>query len=233
MKHLVVLSGAGISAESGLKTFRDNNGLWENYDVEDVASYEGWLKNKELVLDFYNQLRRKLKDTEPNAAHKGLAELEKYYKVSIITQNIDNLHEKAGSTHVIHLHGEITKARSTKNPSYVIDIGYNDIHPGDLCPKGGQLRPNVVWFGESVPAFSEAVQIAKTADIFVIIGTSMVVYPAAGLIDYLPKGIPVYVIDPKPVSISGHDNYIFIQNTATKGIEELKQKLIENYEISQ
>ncbi|MEJ5264434.1 MAG: NAD-dependent deacylase [Bacteroidales bacterium] len=232
MKHLVALTGAGISAESGLKTFRDNDGMWENYNVMEVASYEGWLRNKQLVLDFYNQRRRQLKDAQPNAAHLGLAELEKYFKVSIITQNVDDLHERAGSTHILHLHGELTKARSTKDPSYVIDIGYRDIKVGDLCPKGGQLRPNIVWFGESVPAFEEAVQIASTADIFVVIGTSMVVYPAAGLIDYVPAAADIYVIDPKPLPIRNYKHLVFIQEVASKGMEILKAKLMERYQIT-
>lgn len=232
MKHLVALTGAGISAESGLKTFRDNDGMWENYNVMEVASYEGWLRNKQLVLDFYNQRRRQLKDAQPNAAHLGLAELEKYFKVSIITQNVDDLHEKAGSTHILHLHGELTKARSTKDPSYVIDIGYRDIKVGDLCPKGGQLRPNIVWFGESVPAFEQAVQIVSTADIFVVIGTSMVVYPAAGLIDYVPAAADIYVIDPKPLPIRNYKHLIFIQEVASKGMEILKAKLMERYQIT-
>ncbi|HOK98350.1 MAG TPA: NAD-dependent deacylase [Bacteroidales bacterium] len=232
MKHLVALTGAGISAESGLKTFRDNDGMWENYNVMEVASYEGWLRNKQLVLDFYNQRRRQLKDAQPNAAHLGLAELEKYFKVSIITQNVDDLHERAGSTHILHLHGELTKARSTKDPSYVIDIGYRDIKVGDLCPKGGQLRPNIVWFGESVPAFEQAVQIASTADIFVVIGTSMVVYPAAGLIDYVPAAADIYVIDPKPLPIRNYKHLVFIQEVASKGMEILKAKLMERYQIT-
>lgn len=232
MKHLVVLTGAGISAESGLKTFRDNDGMWENYNVMEVASYEGWLRNKQLVLDFYNQRRRQLKDARPNAAHLMLAELEKYFRVSIITQNVDDLHEKAGSQHILHLHGELTKARSTKDPSYVIDIGYRDIKLGDVCPKGGQLRPNIVWFGESVPAFSEAAHIASTADIFVVIGTSMVVYPAAGLIDFVPDHADIYVIDPKPLPIRNYKNLTFIQEVASKGMEILKVKLMERYQIS-
>ncbi|MCX7985825.1 MAG: NAD-dependent deacylase [Bacteroidales bacterium] len=232
MKHLVALTGAGISAESGLKTFRDNDGMWENYNVMEVASYEGWLKNKQLVLEFYNQRRRQLREAKPNAAHLGLVELEKYFKVSIITQNVDDLHEKAGSKHILHLHGELTKARSTKDPNYVIDIGYKDIKLGDLCPKGGQLRPNIVWFGESVPAFTEAVAIASSADIFVVIGTSLVVYPAAGLIDYVRDDAAIYVIDPKPLPIRNSKNIVFIQDVASKGMEILKTKLMERYQLS-
>jgi len=232
MRHLVALTGAGISAESGLKTFRDNDGMWENYNVMEVASYDGWLRNKQLVLDFYNQRRQQLKAAKPNAAHLALADLEKYFKVSIITQNVDDLHEKAGSQNILHLHGELTKARSTKDPSYVIDIGYNDIKIGDTCPKGGQLRPNIVFFGESVPNFPKAAEIASTADIFVVIGTSMVVYPAAGLIDYVPDNADIYVIDPKPLPVRNYKNLVFIQEIASKGMEILKTKLIERYQIS-
>ncbi len=232
MKHLVALTGAGISAESGLKTFRDSDGMWENYNVMEVASYEGWLKNKKLVLEFYNQRRRQLKEAKPNAAHIGLVELEKFFKVSIITQNVDDLHEKAGSKNILHLHGELTKARSTKDPSYIIDIGYNDIRLGDLCPTCSQLRPNIVWFGEAVPAFSDAVEIVRSADIFVIIGTSMIVYPAAGLIDYVPENAEIYIIDPKPIPVQNRKNLFFIQEVASKGIEVLKVKLEEKYKIS-
>jgi NAD-dependent deacetylase len=232
MRHLVALTGAGISAESGLKTFRDNDGMWENYNVMEVASYDGWLRNKQLVLDFYNQRRQQLKEAKPNAAHLALADLEKYFKVSIITQNVDDLHEKAGSKNILHLHGELTKARSTKDPSYVIDIGYNDIKIGDTCPKGGQLRPNIVFFGESVPNFPKAAEIASTADIFVVIGTSMVVYPAAGLIDYVPDNADIYVIDPKPLPVRNYKNLVFIQELASKGMEILKTKLMERYQIS-
>ncbi len=231
MKHLVALTGAGISAESGLKTFRDNDGLWENYNVMEVASYEGWLKNKALVLDFYNQRRRQLKDAKPNKAHIILAELEKYFQVHVITQNIDNLHEKAGSTRILHLHGELTKARSTKDPNYIIDIGYNDINLGDTCPKGSQLRPHVVWFGESVPAFSQAAELVSKADIFLVIGTSLVVYPAASLIDYVPETAEIFVVDPNPIPINVRRKYTFIQEKATKGMEILMSKLHMNSHI--
>lgn len=228
MKHLVALTGAGISAESGLKTFRDNDGLWENYNVMEVASYEGWLKNKSLVLEFYNQRRRQLKDAKPNQAHFILAELENYFHVDIITQNVDDLHEKAGSTRILHLHGELTKARSTKNPNYIINIGYNDIKIGDKCPDGSQLRPHIVWFGESVPAFADAVELVSKADIFLVIGSSLFVYPAAGLIDYVPKSTEIFVIDPNPISINIHRKYTFIQEKATKGMEILKSKFHTN-----
>ena len=225
MKHLVVLSGAGMSAESGLKTFRDQGGLWENYDVMEVASYDGWLKNKELVLRFYNERRRQLKKAKPNNGHIGLAKLEKHFHVSIITQNVDNLHEKAGSTNILHLHGELTKVRSTVDPYYVKEIGFKDINLGDHCPKGGQLRPHIVWFGEAVPAIEEAIEITSKADILVVIGTSLNVYPAASLIDYAPTKTPVYLIDPNPVTSSISRNIEIIQEKAGKGVELLIQLL--------
>jgi NAD-dependent deacetylase len=225
MRHLVVLTGAGMSAESGIKTFRDNGGLWETYDVMEVASYDGWLKNKELVLKFYNERRHQLENAKPNAGHIGLAALEKLYHVSIITQNVDNLHEKAGSSHVLHLHGELTKARSTSNPGYIIDIGYSEINLGDKCPQGGQLRPNIVWFGEPVPAIDEAIKLASKADIFVVIGTSLNVYPAAGIIDYAPLKAPIFLIDPNPVNSYNRRKYEFIQEKAEKGVELLTKKL--------
>lgn len=228
MKHLVVLTGAGMSAESGIRTFRDQGGLWESYDVMEVASYDGWLKNKELVLRFYNERRRQLETVKPNAGHKGLAALEKKFKVSIITQNVDNLHERAGSSNILHLHGELTKARSTKDPNYIIEIGYKDINLGDKCPKGGQLRPHIVWFGEAVPAMEEAIEIAARADIFVVIGTSLNVYPAAGLVDYAPPKAPIYLIDPNPVTSSVRRKFTFIQEMAGKGIDILKEKLLTN-----
>ena len=226
MQHLVVLTGAGISAESGLKTFRDQDGLWENYDVMEVASYEGWLKNQELVLRFYNERRKQLETALPNAGHIGLANLEKHFKVSIITQNVDNLHEKAGSKNVLHLHGELTKAGSTKDSSYVIDIGYKNIQQGDKCPKGGQLRPHIVWFGEAVPAMDEAIEITARADIFVVIGTSLNVYPAAGLVDYAPSKAPIYLIDPNSVTSSVRRKYEFINEKAGKGVEILTNLLL-------
>ncbi len=226
MKHLVVLTGAGMSEESGLKTFRDQGGLWENYDVMEVASYDGWLKNKELVLQFYNERRRQLKGANPNAGHIGLAKLEKFFKVSIITQNVDNLHEKAGSSSVLHLHGELTKAHSTKDQNYIKDIGYNDINLGDLCPKGGQMRPHIVWFGEAVPAIEDAIEITARADILVVIGTSLNVYPAAGLIDYAPQKAPVYLIDPNPVTSVIRQKFEFIQEKAGRGVELLSEILL-------
>lgn len=224
MDKIVVLSGAGVSAESGIRTFRDSNGLWEEYKVEDVASIEGWYRNKELVLEFYNQRRRALKDTEPNQAHKIIAELEERYKVCVVTQNVDNLHERAGSTNIIHLHGELTKARSTKNEDKWYDIGYNDIKLGDKAPDGGQMRPFIVWFGESVPKLSDAAKEVQTADILIIIGTSLNVYPAAGLIHYTRPGCKIYLVDPQPMPLR-MENYTQIQEKATVGMEMLKEEL--------
>jgi len=228
-KNLVVLSGAGISAESGLKTFRDSDGLWENYNVMDVASIEGWFKNPQLVLEFYNERRRQLKNAQPNDAHKIFAELENYFNVDIITQNVDDLHERAGSKNVLHLHGILTQAKSTGDDSLIYDIGYNDIKWGDKCEKGYQLRPNIVWFGEPVPEIINAEKIVAKADIFVIIGTSLLVYPAAGLVHYIKPNVPIYIVDPKPVVIKNKENIFFIQKPATIGTKELKEILIKKY----
>ena len=225
-KKLVVLTGAGISAESGIKTFRDADGLWEGHNVMDVATPEGWQKNSELVLDFYNQRRRQLHEVQPNLGHQILAELENEFEVTIITQNVDNLHEKAGSSNVIHLHGELLKVRSTKNHNYILDWE-TDLNSSDVDDKGHQLRPHIVWFGEEVPALEEAVTIVEKADILVIIGTSMQVYPAAGLIHYANQEIPIYYIDPNPASISNVWNPVeIIPMTATEGVAVLKQKLL-------
>lgn len=231
MKKLVVLSGSGISAESGLKTFRETGGLWENYDVMEVASIEGWERNPDLVLRFYNERRAQLKDAKPNAGHFGLAELEKYFDVHIITQNVDNLHEKAGSKNVLHLHGILTSVRSTGDPFLTYDIGYKTINRGDCCEKGYQLRPDIVWFGEAVPAIEDAAILAGEADIFVVVGTSMVVYPAAGLIGYVPDNIPVFIIDPNEVSLPFRRRVEVIQEPAGKGVEILKRKLYELYNL--
>jgi NAD-dependent deacetylase len=225
MKHIVVLTGAGMSAESGIKTFRDNGGLWETYDVMEVASIDGWYKNKELVLRFYNERRKQLQNVKPNRGHIGLAYLEKNYKVTIITQNVDNLHERGGSTNVVHLHGELTKVRSCKDPNYIIDIGYKDINLGDKCPQGGQLRPHIVWFGEAVPFMEQAIEITAKADIFVVIGTSLSVYPANGLMDYAPQKAPVFFINPKPSNANYRKNMDIIQEGAEKGVEILTKKL--------
>lgn len=229
MKRLVVLTGAGISAESGLKTFRDSDGLWENYDVMEVASIDGWEKNPDLVLRFYNERRRQLAKANPNYGHIGLAELEEYFEVQIITQNIDDLHERAGSTHVLHLHGELNKAQSTADPTLVYDVTGKDIHLGDLCEKGSQLRPYVVWFGEQVPAMDEAISIAEKADIFAVIGSSLIVYPAASLVEFVPRHVPVFVIDPNEVAVPTGRNIIYIKEKASRGVRLLKEKLLSEY----
>ena len=226
MKKLVVLTGAGMSAESGIKTFRDSGGLWEEHRVEDVASPMGWVLNRKLVLKFYNDRRRELARCEPNAGHLGLAALEKHFNVHIITQNIDNLHEKAGSTDVVHLHGELTKARSTKDPDLIYDIGYKDVNEGDKCELGSQLRPHIVWFGEAVPMIEEAVKITSLADIFAVIGTSLNVYPAAGLIEYVPDSASLWLIDPKDVYVPGDRKVAVIKEPASKGVEVLTAKLM-------
>lgn len=194
--HIVVLTGAGMSAESGLSTFRDNGGLWEQYSVYDVATPEAFERNQELVLRFYNERRRQLENAQPNRGHQLLAELEKDYKVTVITQNVDDLHERGGSTNVIHLHGELTKARSSLQPELIYDIGYTDINPGDTCDRGTQLRPHVVWFGEEVPMLDAAAEVVKTADQLLIIGTSLQVYPAASLAYEVDMTVPITVIDP-------------------------------------
>lgn len=219
MKHIVVLTGAGISAESGIKTFRDADGLWEGHDVMEVATPEGFAANPELVLDFYNQRRRQLLEVEPNAAHFDLAKLENNYKVTIITQNVDDLHERSGSTNVVHLHGELLKIRSTGNESDVQDWK-TDLILGDTCKKGYQLRPHIVWFGEDVPMIEKAVEICETANILMIIGTSMQVYPAASLMHYVPEKTPTYFIDPKP-NIDSKENLTVIAEKAIIGIKKL------------
>lgn len=226
MKKLVILTGAGMSAESGIKTFRDSGGLWEEHRVEDVASPMGWALNRKLVLKFYNDRRRELARCEPNAGHLGLAALEKHFDVHVITQNIDNLHERAGSSDVVHLHGELTKARSTKDSDLIYDIGYKDINEGDKCELGSQLRPHIVWFGEAVPMIEEAVKITSQADIFVVIGTSLNVYPAAGLIEYVPDSASLWLIDPKDVYVPGDRKVAVIKEPASKGVEVLTAKLV-------
>lgn len=197
--HVVVLTGAGISAESGLSTFRDSGGLWERYSIEEVATPEAFARNPELVLDFYNQRRRQLQTVRPNAAHLALAELEQTHRVTVITQNVDDLHERAGSSTVVHLHGELTKVRSSKSPNLVYDLGYDEIRLGDTCEKGSQLRPHVVWFGEAVPMIEAAAEIVPQADHLLIVGTSLQVYPAAGLVELVDVDVPVTVIDPGEV----------------------------------
>ncbi len=223
MKHIVVLTGAGMSAESGLKTFRDADGLWEGHNVMEVATPEGFAANPELVLEFYNQRRRQLFEVTPNSAHFGLAELEKNYKVTIVTQNVDDLHERAGSKNVIHLHGELLKARNIVDEFSVIDCK-TDIKLGDTYPKGHQLRPHIVWFGEAVPMIDTAVDVCMTADILLIIGTSMQVYPAASLMHYVPEHTPTFFIDPKPAIESKH-NLTVIAETATVGMKRFIESL--------
>jgi NAD-dependent deacetylase len=223
-KKLVVLTGAGISAESGLKTFRDSDGLWEGYDVTEVATPGAWRKNPQLVLEFYNMRRQNVLAATPNAAHKGLAELEKFFDVTIITQNIDDLHERAGSTDVLHLHGEILKMRSEKNESLIYPIT-SDINLGDLADDGAQLRPHIVWFEEPVPMISDAIDIVKKAACFVVVGTSLAVYPAAGLVNYAPWPVPKFIVDKRIPYTSSLYNLTAIEKPATEGIEELKRLL--------
>lgn len=225
MKRVVILTGAGISAESGISTFRDSDGLWEQYRVEDVATYEAYVRNPELVLNFYNERRRQLFQVEPNEGHRQLVRLEQYYDVQIITQNIDNLHEQAGSKHVLHLHGELTKARSDRNDDLIVDIGDRDIHLGDKAPDGAQLRPHIVWFGEAVPNIEPAAELCERADYFVVIGTSMNVYPAAGLIHYVPRSSPCYLVDPKAVTVSRA--ITVVQEKAGTGVKKVVDELIE------
>lgn len=217
MKHLVVLTGAGMSAESGLKTFRESNGLWENHDVQKVASPEGFRENPELVLEFYNQRRTQLLNAKPNSAHFELARLEKKYKVSIVTQNVDDLHERAGSTNVLHLHGELFKVRSSYNPNLIFEWK-KDLFVGDKCPEGYQLRPHIVWFGEAVPEMENAIHTVKSADILLIIGTSLQVYPAASLINFVTKDTEIYYIDPNP-TINLDDKLKVIPENAGIGIK--------------
>ena len=230
-KRIIVLTGAGVSAESGFATFRDTGGLWEQYNVNDVASIEGWYRNRSLVLDFYNERRKQLRNASPNAAHLAIAALEKDYLVDVITQNVDNLHERAGSTRVLHLHGELTKVRP-ENGVYdrsgsekeVIDIGYESVGIGDLAPNGSQLRPHIVFFGEAVPNIEKAMDLVQKADILLIVGTSMQVYPAAGLYRYAPLETPIYIIDPASVPV--YDPRItHIKDVATKGMEKFVEML--------
>ncbi len=223
---LVVFTGAGISAESGIKTFRDSDGLWEKFDINEVATPQAWEKNKALVLDFYNKRRKQILEAQPNKAHDALVELEEKYDVQIITQNIDDLHERAGSKKVLHLHGEITKSRSTVDPSLVYKIKNAEIRLGDNCEKGSQLRPHIVWFGEAVPMMDNAIIRVEKAAIFMVVGTSMAVYPAAGLIDYSPPQIPKYLIDPSDVKINGIANLTIIKEKASVGLPMLVKDLL-------
>ena len=226
MKKIVILTGAGMSAESGINTFRDADGLWEGHDIMEVASPQGFAANPELVLDFYNQRRRQLLDVVPNSAHITLSKIENEFNVTIVTQNVDDLHERAGSSNVMHLHGELLKARSIKNENLVYDWR-KDIVLGDLSKDGSQLRPHIVWFGEAVPMLEKAIKITEQADILVIIGTSMQVYPAASLINYVSTNTPIYFIDPKPsVSEHGFNNLTIITEKATVGVEHLINKYL-------
>ena len=234
MNKIAVLTGAGVSAESGLGTYRDNGGLWDNYDPAEVASIEGWMRNPGKVLDFYNMQRRNLEKVQPNEAHRLIAELEKKYRVDVITQNVDNLHERAGSTHVLHLHGEVTKVRPENSyndydgfsEKQVFDVGYGEVSLGDKAPNGVQLRPHIVFFGEAVPKLMEAIDIVSKADIVLIVGTSLSVYPAASLYRYARPEAPIWLIDPKPVPI--HDTRIQqLQTVATEGMRELYGKLMQ------
>ena len=224
-KHIVVLSGAGISAESGLKTFRDSDGLWNGYDVYEVASPDGWNKNPKLVLDFYNGRRKDVAAAMPNAAHIGLAKLENYFDVTIVTQNIDDLHERAGSTKVLHLHGEIFKMHSVANPENIFEIR-GDINLGDIAADGTQLRPHIVWFGEAVPMMEKAAALLNDCDYFVVVGTSLQVYPAASLLYYAPPYLPKFIIDKKIPAIEKQDNLHVIEMPATAGVQELSRILL-------
>jgi NAD-dependent deacetylase len=224
-KHIVILTGAGISAESGIKTFRDSDGLWENHRISDVATYDAWLRNPELVLDFYNQRRKQLLNCEPNEAHKALVELEEKFNVDIITQNVDDLHESAGSKNVTHLHGELLKVRSTADENLVYEW-QNDLQWGDRCEKGSQLRPHIVWFGEQVPMIEKSAEICRKADIFMVIGTSLVVYPAAGLVHYTDFTVPKIVIDPNRPEISDMQNVEYITEKSSIGVRMIVDRLM-------
>jgi NAD-dependent deacetylase len=229
MKKLVVLTGAGISAESGISTFRDSGGLWEGHDVMEVASPEGWRKNRELVLDFYNQRRKQALSCKPNAAHLELARLEDHFDVTVVTQNVDNLHEKAGSSKVIHLHGELFKVRSTLDPTLIYDLDGWELKLGDKCEKGSQLRPHIVWFGEMVPMMEPAIEHTLSADIFAVIGTSLLVYPAAGLIEYTQKDIPKYIIDKQIPAVNPDPMLQKIRQPATIGTVIMAKEIIRKY----
>ncbi len=226
MKKIVVLTGAGMSAESGVKTFRDDDGLWQNHRFEDVASPIAWQRDPELVLEFYNQRRKQLFEVEPNAGHLALVDLEKKFDVQIVTQNVDDLHERAGSSDVLHLHGELKKVRSTIDPNLVYTLDHWELKWGDQCEKGSQLRPHIVWFGEPVDMIGPAVEIVSTADILIVIGTSMVVYPAASLINYVKDNIPKYYIDPKAFQVHGISNLEIIAKKAGEGVPELMDRLL-------
>ncbi len=222
---MVVLTGAGISAESGISTFRDSGGLWEKYDISEVATPQAWERNQDLVLDFYNQRRKQLYEVEPNAGHYALVELEQHYDVRIITQNVDDLHERAGSSHVMHLHGELKKVRSSVDEDLVYTLDGWELKRGDLCEKGSQLRPHIVWFGEPVPMIPAAAELSSTADLYLIIGTSLNVYPAAGLVDYVRPGTPIYLIDPNELYVDHIPGVQVIREKAGTGIKKLAEML--------
>ena len=226
MKNLVVLTGAGISAESGISTFRDSGGLWEQYRIEDVATPEGWMRDPKLVTDFYNQRRKQLLEVEPNYGHIALVELEKYFNVYVVTQNVDNLHERAGSKNIVHLHGELTKVRSERFDHLIYELTPDryEVKIGDKCEKGFQLRPHIVWFGEAVPMLEEAVRLAQKADIFVVVGTSLNVYPAASLVHYVQPEVPVYVVDPNSVAIND-SRWNYIRLGASEGMKEFIKQI--------
>ena len=228
MEKVVVLSGAGMSADSGLKTFRDSDGLWEGHNIQEVATPQAWERDKELVLEFYNERRHQLHTVDPNAGHQALAELEEHYEVTIITQNVDDLHERAGSSDVVHLHGELSKVRSEDDSSLIYDVGGAPIEVGDTAEDGAQLRPHVVWFGEPVPNMRKAANIVPEADILIVIGTSLVVYPAAGLVDLADQNIPKYIIDPATPELRTFDGWEHVQERAAKGTPKLVQNLLEN-----
>lgn len=227
MKKMVVFSGAGMSQESGIKTFRDMGGLWEEYEVTEVASPEAWMSQPELVMNFYNQRRKQLFECKPNQGHEIIAELENEYNVSVVTQNVDDLHERAGSANVLHLHGELKKVRSTKDESLVYEMDHWELKFGDACEKGSQLRPHIVWFGEAVPAMEEAINIVSDAQLFVVVGTSLNVYPAASLLNYVPCGVPIYLIDPNAPQINSNLKVKHIKQKASVGLQQLKELLNE------
>jgi NAD-dependent deacetylase len=228
-RKIIVLTGAGISAESGIRTFRDSGGLWEEHDITEVATFDAWRKNQELVIRFYNERRKQVIEAQPNEGHQALVRLESKFDVHIITQNVDDLHERAGSKNILHLHGEIRKVRSTYDPKLVYTLDGWELKKGDRCEQGSQLRPHIVWFGEEVPEMANAQDIASTADIFIIIGTSLNVYPAAGLVHYAPPGCPVFLIDPNDVGTTGIKNTIVIREPASKGVPVLVDKLLRAY----
>lgn len=223
---MVVFTGAGISAESGIKTFRDSGGLWEEYRIEDVATFDAWMRNQELVLDFYNQRRKQVMDARPNAAHHFIADLQKDFEVQVVTQNVDDLHERAGSKNVLHLHGEIMKVRSSVDDKLVYPIKTWELNAGDVCEKGSQLRPHIVWFGEMVPEMDNANRLASMADLFVVVGTSLNVYPAAGILDYVPKSVPKWLVDPGIFNFDYIIELKHIKQTAVNGVDELRRELM-------